>query len=605
MLLSGCRSRIFPRSAVLLIASQKILKEKAHEVKHLESISVFFVSEWIGHLQKSYSFLMFFTLLCVFSVVPARAWYHFTSITASTTCVNKYVSNLFSGTWTNPSAGNINIEGVPAPLSGTYAYTYTWENDNDGANPPATVYFKETGEAVGTGTGGSANDGLGDAVTYPFSDTSYSISQGTHYVGMAGTSTITITIKSSATSSFSNGSVSLSINVTPTSKGGYISTSLGGTCHKGIALVDNNKNPVLDSNGVQQYAKVNDTYDASGAFQANTVMPDIGTFETITYTANAVGAWGPSSSWLLHLKSQDTDSDLRDELSACFFNPTYGPLFPNSGTFDCDYKEDVDAGDYTFPYANWYEDDSDPTLTNTIFASGGTNKEHVKMTLTDSNDGSICSENYDLTFHQPVENAQLLSNYFEHPVCLSDVNPPYCLVGEKYTTDKAPSSISIDNTFGCLLSTGGVLYAAAAENPSLLILALANAAGFVNWTQTEPTSTPYTVCPSESDFFTDAENQANNNRGLEIPGMIRVGSALLNDYHAYYSNPDGCNTFSAYLTKENLGTLRYSYSYYEIVDTYNVAGDAYNSYGYNGTGTHTVDKIRAYVEIYQWTLSPQ
>jgi hypothetical protein len=30
--------------------------------------------------------------------------------------------------------------------------------------------------------------------------------------------------------------------------------------------------------------------------------------------------------------------------------------------------------------------------------------EHVKMTLTDSDDGSICGENYDLTFHNEWEN---------------------------------------------------------------------------------------------------------------------------------------------------------------------------------------------------------
>jgi len=344
--------------------------------------------------KKNCSFLMILTLLCVFSVIPARAGYHFTSITAATDSSIKDLVERWSYTSTDPSAGNIYIQGSPTPFSGTYTYTYTWENDNDGANPPSTVYFKEKAQAVGTGNGVSADDGLGDACTNPYGGTYYNYSQGTHYVGMAGTSIITIVVKPSIKASGSGtGYTGYTLSVTTTSKGGYISTSLGGTCHKGDAFFDSNNN--------LQYAKVNDTYDSSGAFQANTVMPADGTVEAITYSANAVGAWAPSSTWLLHPKSYDTDYAVLFEFSND--STPYSPNDANSGTFDCDYNEDVDAGNYSFPYANDASDDYG-NLTSTIFASGGSMLEHVKMTLTDSDDGSICGENYDLTFHKPLEN---------------------------------------------------------------------------------------------------------------------------------------------------------------------------------------------------------
>jgi hypothetical protein len=151
---------------------------------------------------------------------------------------------------------------------------------------------------VGTGSGPSANDGLGDAGTNPYSGSSFNISQGTHYVAMAGTSIIKIEIKPSVTFSGS-GTAGYILSVLPVNQTGSITsnlgvtsgTTLGTTYHKG-------------SNG----SKVADGVDSSGTFQANTVWPLIGSSSSITYTGSSIGSWSNGSTYALSLSSSPTSS---------------------------------------------------------------------------------------------------------------------------------------------------------------------------------------------------------------------------------------------------------------------------------------------------------
>jgi hypothetical protein len=147
-------------------------------------------------------------------------------------------------------------------------------------------------QAVGTGSGPSANDGLGDAGTNPYSGSSFNISQGTHYVAMAGTNIITIKVSPSVTFSGSGtGTVGYILSVTPLNQTGSITSTLGGTCHKG-------------SDGSQ----VNDGVDSSGTFQATTVMPLITSPSSITYTGSSIGNWSAGSTYALSLTSNSATS---------------------------------------------------------------------------------------------------------------------------------------------------------------------------------------------------------------------------------------------------------------------------------------------------------
>jgi hypothetical protein len=445
-----------------------------YDFKRSDPLAFFLQRLKLTICKKNYSFLMFFMFLCVFSVIPAHAgYYYLSSIKAVTNCPYTYESSQYTYNLTAPNinTNQIYITGVDAPFSGTYTYTYTWSEA--GTKPPATVYFLETAQATGflsgsgSGSGVSANDGLEDAGTYPYGGNTFMMSKGTHYVGMAGTSTITITVKPSVNvSGPGRGIAGYILSVSLVNKGGYISTSLGATYHKGAPVLDIYGNQAFDSNGLPAYSQDPDTYDASGVFQANTVMPTSGTAEAIAYSANAAGVWGSNSSWLLHVTSQDTDSVLASEIKAIYALASTSNA--DSGNFDGGTNNNtVRVGTYNFWYLNQFETYSYPVLpgisieldyTNSIFSSEPY-KEHVKMTLTDGADGSICSENYYLIFHQPIENWQKNGALFEiapaagAPSAVVPAGTPVTVVEPQATGSYSDA----EQTISGILATGACL----------------------------------------------------------------------------------------------------------------------------------------------------
>jgi hypothetical protein len=148
---------------------------------------------------------------------------------------------------------------------------------------------------------------------------------------------------------------------------------------------------VTDNSG--NVSRVADTIKGDTLTQT-TAIPDPGACEQITYTANAIGAWNSNSTWLLHVASVDTDGALLNDYIVDGTNQASSGTFSSPGA----------VGIFWFPYFNQFDDGIYGNVTNFIFATGGSNQEHVKMTLTDGSDGSIYGFNYYLKFHQSWEN---------------------------------------------------------------------------------------------------------------------------------------------------------------------------------------------------------
>jgi hypothetical protein len=487
---------------------------------------------------------------------------------------------------------------MQTPFSGTYTYTYTWSPA--GSKPPATVYFLETAQAVGTGNGVSADDGLGDANTNPYGGAIYNFSKGTHYVGMAGTSTIKIEIKPSikASGSGTGAGASYSLSVSLIYKGGYISTSLGGTNHKGAPVLDSNNNPVLDVNGLPEYSKDHDTYDASGVFQANTVIPLDGSGASITYYANSAFnadtpvpnslTWGYNSTALLHIASTDMTST----------QPFTGACAPiNNLSVGTEYDDDV---------LTYLSDGMPYFLTSPMFTVSGPYQEHIKMTLTDSSDGSICGENYYLTFHQPLENTVPLGSAFDNTSKYDLIGTATVGAGGNCTFD-LPSQqfnwkLAATVVQGAIVGGTAVYIAVSGPLAPMTTAALA-VAGFS--LSLVPPQTNLTVkCDASKDEFensrTDETNiRSGNTLAVWVPTIHRMPKDASGDDFTYTMARNDENNAFAGLDGPISCTVQGYWHHWQL----NVYGDAYGSQGYTGNGTGSDDWQTAPTGIYVWTIT--
>jgi hypothetical protein len=581
------------------VKSYEILRRKHMRLITLSRSAFSLYLNGLAICKKKCSFLMIFTLLYVFSVIPAHAEYVFTSINASTDSPTKSLNALFTYTSTDSSKANINIQGAPTPLSGTYTYTFTWSPAS--TTPPATVYFKETGQAVGTGLGLSTDDGLKDAGTNPYSGNEFCISQGTHYVGMHGTSTITITVTPSVKeSSIWTGTAGLTLSVIPITKGGYISTSLGATCHKGNVNLDNYGYPDLDSNGLPTYSKDPDTYDASGAFQANTVMPADGTGIGITYYANSVGAWASNSAALLNVAS-NSESETTNFTGACApIKGTWAPLINFSAYGEYDNNEPV--------YSSTYDVLSFKNTTVPV--------EYVKMTLTDANDGSICVENYDLTFHQPFENWQKNGSEFQIAPAAGAASP-VVIAGD---SADVPEPLATENFSAGQQIISGILTAGAclivpettAVAPEIQSLMAAAAVTLSFEASVAPSGTS-----KQSGDYRQLENDVEDEMSIEADVPVTDCAAAYGLTHRFADDKianwlnSTCFDDQDYRiahcgneldsTGKNYMSFRYSITRYFIVDQQNWVGDGYGTQGYSGSTSGSTIILASKQNLFLWS----
>jgi hypothetical protein len=530
---------------------------------------------------------MILTLLCVFSIIPAHAGYTLTSFNASTTCPIQSVSTQWSSPATDSCNGNIYITGVPAPFSGTYTYTYTWSPA--GSKPPATVYFLETAQAVGIGNGVSADDGLGDANTNPYGGAIYNFSKGTHYVGMAGTSTITIVVKPSikASGSGTGAGASYSLSVSLVNKYGAILTSLGATYHKGAPVLDASGNQVFDLKGVAQYVPTPDTYDSSGTFQANTVIPSYGSEENITYMADAIGAWGSNSHWSLGIASQSSDPAFITALASAL-NSSMVPPTPNpSGTFSNPSGGAIQAGAYSWPYLN-YDPFGTGLVSNAIFTSNS-NTEQVTLNLTDGSDGSTSTENYNLNFHQPAENIIHIGSAY-------DVTGDSDKIGEAdgIQPDESTASPFYPNApvfnwktgaivgQGVLIGATVVCVAASVAIPPLGV-AMITAGGFA---LSQVPGSPYSQClnctASEDQFKNSITEEttirSGNTSAVWLPSIRRMASDPT-DYSYRMASQDEYRAFRGLDGATTCNILVYWHH-----SNLDFSGDLFGAQGYTGSG---------------------
>jgi hypothetical protein len=417
---------------------------------------------------------------------------------------------------------------------------------------------------------------------------------GSHIVmEQTGSGTVTYTVSFSgsiSTASSVVSGVSGHVAISPDTRYGSISSSLGTTYQK-----------VTDNSG--NVSRVADTIKGDTLTQT-TAIPDPGACEQITYTANAIGAWNSNSTWLLHVASVDTDGALLNDYIVDGTNQASSGTFSSPGA----------VGIFWFPYFNQFDDGIYGNVTNFIFATGGSNQEHVKMTLTDGSDGSIYGFNYYLIFHQPIEGTWTQNgDSFLLPTQLGPQSGSGNAGNSVTATNPSPTGDYSDPEQ--LLS--GILAASSClvvtENPVITrsLQALMTAASCTwNYEASQPAPGTISVTGADTQFQQDLSDQYSiDNDGVASSGptdldkMARFADTSLADSIYVHGNYE--QAFDGEMTTGASPAQYYSFSFdvtrWVTRNQTNWVADGYNSTGYYGQAQGVTTKIGAYGNLFYWT----
>jgi hypothetical protein len=388
-----------------------------------------------------------FAIFIVNSILPiakADGWKLYSTSLSGSMTTNTGTVSLDTGTVlagkksSNPSPYLVGTEILitgGSSITGSLTETYQYSGSTVPTSAPFHVYSNTMVNWGDQATVSSItlNDGLGDSTitggyydeTGGYTADPYTDQSRGEHIMTESVSNGTVTITVPFTASIDGGNATVIMLIGPDTRYGSISSSLGTTYQK-----------VTDNSG--NVSRVADTIKGDTLTQT-TAIPDSGTCEQITYTGNAIGAWSSNSTWLLHVKSVDTDGALLNDYIVDGTNQASSGTFSSPGA----------VGIFWFPYFNQFDDGIYGNVTNSIFATGGSNQEHVKMTLTDGSDGSIYGFNYYLIFHQAWENAQQLPQ----TEITNWGNTAYTWINLQSTTGASPvvnvsasASLSLTNT---------------------------------------------------------------------------------------------------------------------------------------------------------------
>ncbi len=352
-----------------------------------------------------------------------------------------------------------------------------------------------------------------------------------------------------------NANAMITAQAAPDSRMVTISSSLGQTSHKSTTNFDDDGVALPDP----------DLPTPDGTTNANSVKPTADDDELIVYAAAPAGSWAASSSYTWHL--------------------VQGQPYLSSSD-----------GTFTMP-------NDPPNNYEALYslASTTSGREHVYIHLTDAADGANATNNYYISWHDPVENWAKLGGSTEvAPKLFGTSDSAQAANGFaniKIAPDEVDWSVA-EHAGGGVITTAAAVLAIAQPETSPVVIGLMTAAGYTLSVATPPDPTIYTPQGTEAQFEADVDTQNNITSG-NIAGIFSPGSQRMDPTLAAQIAASG--DFAGYFAGGHDHSFYFSVQAYRHRFAQPWIGDGYGAQGYYGRASGTITTSGSYEYVYDWT----